>query len=136
MPSGIRGRRPRVLPLDEPILAAYQVNGKLGLFIPTLGRVTLPGEYLDAITDPGFLRQLRDQVVAAKKQQGKPASAISESVPGDDSDMQMRRAFLAFQAAGITSELNEKGPPSLTFTWNDVAYVYGADGQVHAAPTK
>jgi hypothetical protein len=75
-------------------------------------------------------------VVAAKKQQGKPASALSESMPGDDGDMQMRRAFLALQAAGVTCQLDEKGPPSLAFTWDGIAYVYGADADVHPAPVK
>jgi hypothetical protein len=122
-----------VLPGD-PVLAAYQTEGKLGLFIPTLGRFTLPEDYVNAIDDPGSLGQLRDQLIALQKQQNAAPNVIPDEMAGDDADMQMRRAFLAFAAAGIPCQLKEEGAPSLDFTWDGVAYVYDADQQVSPAP--
>jgi len=55
-------------------------------------------------------------------------------VAGDDAGLQLRRAFLAFQAAGLPCQMSEQAEPSLTFTLNGVAYVYGPDQPVHAAP--
>jgi hypothetical protein len=55
-------------------------------------------------------------------------------VAGDDPGLQLRRVFLAFQAAGIPCQIKENAEPSLTFTLNGTAYVYGPDQQVHAAP--
>ncbi len=117
----------------DPVAAAYQTDGKLGLFIPTLGGFTLPPAYLKALDDPEYLGQIRDQVVAAKKAPGKAAGAIPEEMSGDDGDIQIRRAFLACQAAGIPCQLNENGPPSLAFTWNGIAYAYGSDRHIRSS---
>jgi len=123
-----------VLLADAPSLAAYQAGEKLGLFIPALGRFTLPKEYLDAIGDPAALTQLRDQLIAMQTQQKAKADVIPEKIAGDDADMQIRRAYLAFQAGGIPCHLVEEGgAPSLDFTWDGVTYVYGSDQQVRPA---
>ncbi len=123
--------RKAVLVAGDPVGAAYQTEDKLGLFIPTLGGFTLPKAYLKAIDDHAYLGSLRDQVVAAKKPGSSRSDAIPQQIDGDDGDMQMRRAFLAFQAAGIPSRLHEEGPPSLDFDWEGLSYVYGSDQQVH-----
>jgi hypothetical protein len=124
-----------VLLPGDPILAAYQSDGKLGLFIPSLGRFTLSKDFADAIDDAASLAQLRDQLVALQQQQrGARPDVIPDQILGDDTDMQMRRAFLAFQSAGIPCQLNEDAGPSLSFTLEGAPYVYGPDQQVHAAP--
>ncbi len=126
------GSSPAMIP-GEPIAVAYQTDGKLGLFIPTLGGFSLPSQYLKALADPEYLGQIRDQVVTAKKPQARAADAIPEEMQGDDGDLQMRRAFLACQAAGIPCQLNENGAPSLAFTWNGIAYAYGSDQQIRSS---
>ncbi len=124
--------RPALIPGD-PVAAAYQREGKLGLFIPTLGGFALPSPYLKALDDPEYLAQIRDQVAAAKKAPEKAADAIPQEISGDDGDMQMRRAFLAFQAAGIPCQLSEDGAPALAFTWKGVAYAYGPDQRIRSS---
>lgn len=120
-----------VLLASEPSLTAYQTGDKLGLFIPVLGRFTLTKQYLDVLNDRASLMQLRDQLIALQKQQTAAADVIPQHIDGDDPDMQMRRAFLAFRVAGIKCELEEKGPPSLKFTWDGIDYQYGSDQHVH-----
>ena len=63
---------------------------------------------------------------------GTIVNKIPEGMTGDDGDMQMRRAFLAFKAAGIRCALDESEQPTFTFTWDHVDYVYGPDQQVRA----
>jgi hypothetical protein len=125
-------RKAQLVPGD-PVMAAYEADGKLGLFIPELGPFTLPKEYLEALGDENSLGQLRDQLVTMAKGQGKPPVTLPAEMPGDDGDLQMRRALLAFQAAGISCRLDEQGPPALTFTWDQMDYVYGPDQQVRPA---
>jgi len=126
--------RKAVFAPGSPVLAAFQADDeKLGMFLPTMGRVSLPTEYLEAIDQPAYLGKLRDKFVAVQQQRGLAANPIPEAIAGDDGDMQMRRAWLAFQAAGISSRLEEDGPPSLKFTWNGLDYVYGSDQQIHPA---
>ncbi len=116
----------------EPAAAAFEKDGRLGLFIPELGGFALPSEYLPALGDPSHLSQIRDQVVAAKRQ-SKAAAAFPDGISGDDSDMEMRRAFLALQAAGVPCELGQKGAPSLQCDWAGVSYAYGADQIVRSS---
>jgi hypothetical protein len=123
-----------VLLTGDPVLAAYQSDGKLKLFIPSLGRFTLPPDFAEAIDDAASLGRVRDQLAALERQNGARPDAIPDQVPGDDAGLQRRRAFLALQAAGLPCQINEQAEPSLTFTLNGVAYVYGPDQQVRAAP--
>ena len=117
---------------DDPVMAAYPAGEKLGLFIPSFGRFTLPKDYLDALDDLTSLAQLRDQLLAMQKAQKAVPDLIPDGMPGDDRDLQARRAFLAFQAAGVPSQLHEEHGASMDFTWNGVAYTYGPDQQVHS----
>jgi hypothetical protein len=123
-----------VLVPGDPVVAAYQKDGRLGLFIPTLGRFTLPKDYWDAVNDRDSLGQLRDQLVALQRQKGEAPDLIPQEIAGDDADLQMRRAFLACEAAGIPCHLNEAAEPTLDFTWEGAAYIYGSDQQVRPAP--
>ena len=116
----------------DPVAAAFESDDKLGLFIPTLGGFTLGKQYLAVLADRDYLGQIRDQVVAAKLRQNSPAEAIPDNMPGDDGDMQMRRAFLAFQAAGISCQLHEEKQPELDFSWEGITYIYNSD-QVRAS---
>lgn len=118
---------------DDPPLAAYAADHKLNLFLPDYGRFGLPPDYLDALGSPAYLAQVRDRLLAIEQQRGAPASAIPQSMEGDDGDMQIRRAYVAFQAAGIACQLEEEGLPSLRFTWDRVSYVYGPDQRVRRA---
>jgi hypothetical protein len=122
-----------VLVPSDPVLAAYAADEKLNLFLPTEGRFGLPRQYLEALDNPAYLGQIRDRLLAVNRQRGIPASAIPQEMEGDDGDMQMRRAYVAFKKVGIPSQLDESGPPSLKFTWGGVAYVYGSDQQVRPA---
>ena len=122
-----------VLVPGDPVAAAYAADEKLNLFLPAIGRFGLTKEYMDAIDHPPFLAQIRDKLVAIQNQRGMPPSPLAQQMEGDDGDMQMRRAYVAFKAMGMPAELKEDGPPSLSFTWEGVAYVYGADQRVHRA---
>ena len=115
----------------EPVMAAYQAGDKLHIFSPALGNLTLGKEYLEALGDDAYLGKIREQIAAMPKPAGQAADAIPEEMPGDDGDLQMRRAFLAFKAAGLRCHLDESGPPSLAFTWGGTDYAYGSDQQVH-----
>jgi hypothetical protein len=125
------GTKTALLP-DDPVMAAYPSGEKLGLFIPSFGRFTLSKDYLDALDDPASLAQLRDQLIAMQKDQKVAPNVLPEGMPGDDRDLQVRRAFLAFQAAGVPCQLHEDHGASLDFTWNGVAYTYGPDPAVHS----
>jgi hypothetical protein len=122
-------RKAQLVPGD-PVIAAYQADDKLGIFIPTLGRFSLSKDFLEALGDANYLGQIRDKLVAMSKSQAASADVIPEEMPGDDGDLQMRRAFLAFKAAGIPCHLDESEQPSFTFTWDEIDYVYGPDQQV------
>ncbi len=123
-------RKVQLVPGD-PVMAAYQGDDKLGIFSPALGNLTLGKDYLEALGDDAYLAKIRDQIAALPKPAARAADAIPEEMPGDDGDLQMRRAFLAFKAAGMRCHLDESGPPSLAFTWGDTDYAYGSDQQVH-----
>ena len=116
---------------DDPVMAAYPAGEKLGLFIPSFGRFTLPKDYVDALDDPTSLAQLRDELLAMQKGQKAVPDVIPDGMPGDDRNLQVRRAFLAFQTAGVPCQLHEDHGATLDFTWNGVAYAYGPDQEIH-----
>lgn len=119
---------------SDPVAAAYAADDKLNLFLPTVGRFGLTKQYVEALDQPAYLTQIRDKLVSIQARRGTPPSALPQEITGDDGDMQMRRAFIAFKAVGVACQLQEDGPPSLSFTWDGVAYVYGSDLQVHRLP--
>lgn len=120
----------------HPMVACTK-QGRVHFFIPCYGQITAPAKC--RIDDAAALKQIGTSILA-QAQAGQDAQhptrfagAIPEEMPGDDVEMQVRRVFLAFQAAGIPSQLNLRvTPPQLTFTWEGVIYVY--DG--HSVQTK
>ena len=121
-----------VLLADAPVMAAYPLGEKLGLLIPSFGRFTLAKSHLGALDDPASLARLRDQLLALEKGKTAAPGAIPDEMPGDDHNLQVRRAFLAFQAAGVPSQLHEEHGASVDFIRNGVAYTYGPDQEVHS----
>jgi len=130
-----------VVPSDNPS-AAYTVNGKLCLFSPSLNQfVLLKTAGPDTIGDQTMLASSIARAKAILAARPVPAAArgrarsghVPEQLPGDTADSQMRRIFVAFQQAGIPVHLNSGDTSSLTFSWQGVTYVYGADQLLHPA---
>ena len=120
---------------DNPS-AAYTANGRLCLFSPSLNEfVLLKTTRPEAIGNQAALATAVARAKAALA--GAPARAatsgkarsghVPEQLPGDTADSQMRRIFLAFQQAGIDVHLTSGETSSLSFTWQGVNYLYGAD---------
>jgi hypothetical protein len=124
-------RKAVVVPGD-PAFAAFETDQNLGLFFPRFGYFSLAKNLVGLTDDQGALAEIRQRIVAREAQPGAGVDAIAEQMPGDDGDMQMRRAFLALQAAGVPCQLDETGPPSLNFIWEGATYAYRADQQIHA----
>jgi hypothetical protein len=123
-----------VLVPGDPAAAAYAADEKLNLFLPTVGRFGLAKQYIEALANVAYLTEIRDKLVSIQKQRGTAPSALPQEMVGDDGDMQMRRAFIAFQAMGVPCRLEEEGPPAFQFTWDGVAYLYSSDQLVHRLP--
>ena len=124
------GQKTVVVPGD-PAFVAFQTDQNLGLFFPKLGYFTLAKDYRSVIDDRVALEKVRARIVALQGQPGAKADAIPEQIPGDDGDMQMRRAFLACQEAGLVCHLHEEGPPWFDFARDGLTYVYASDQMIH-----
>ena len=126
------GEKVLLLP-GTPTAVAFTEKGTIGIFGLALGPFhTKPlGEagVARVLASPGSLVRLRDKLAAGVQQ------PIPSEMLGDTTDLQMRRVFLAFQAAGIPSHLitGEGAEPKLTFTWAGGSFVYGADQIVRPA---
>jgi hypothetical protein len=127
-----------VVQSDNPS-AAYTVNGKLCLFSPSLNQfVLLKSSGPEAIGDQTLLNSSIARAKAFLAARPAPAAAagprrsgrLPDQLLGDTPDSQMRRIFVAFLQAGIPVHLNSGDTSSLTFTWQGVNYVYGADQQL------
>jgi hypothetical protein len=121
----------------EPLSTAYTAQGRLYLFTFPFGKFTLPPKFgPEATSNTALLAKLRDLLVSqiTAQRSAVPISSrpnlISDHMPGDDVDMQLRRVFLDFQAAGIPVHLNFGASASVEFTWQGVDYKYGSDQQV------
>jgi hypothetical protein len=128
------GEKALLIPGELPA-TAYTSHGRLCLFTFPFGKFVFPDKYgPEVIADPLLLAKLRDLLVTQVRAQraGRPeasqANLISDHMPGDDLDMQVRRAFLAFEAAGITSHFNDRVRQSFDFTWQAARYRYGPGG--------
>jgi hypothetical protein len=126
-----------ILP-GTPSAVVYTASGTVGVFGLTRSSFGLPKRIGPGVLgDVPGLAQLRDRLVlqVAKLRQDPKMGAQMAPIPGemlgDSPDMQRRRAFLAFQAAGVPSHLTEGADFSLQFTWQGVNYAYGADQSVH-----
>lgn len=117
------GEKAALLP-GEPAAAAFTIKGGLGIFSPALGIYQLPRKIgAEVIADVPGLARLRDRLAA----QTGPRKAIPEELPGDDADMELRRAFVGFQAAGVPSSFTRGEQTGVRFTWEGASYVYGLD---------
>jgi hypothetical protein len=133
------GEKAVVVSSDAPG-AAFTANGKLCLFSPSLNNFALLAKTdAHAIEDPTALRSSLARVRVAlatispsSAGKGHP-SHILEELPGDTPDLQMRRIFVAFQAAGIPARLQSGETSSLHFTWQGLNYVYGPDQRLRLA---
>jgi hypothetical protein len=132
------GERAVLVPSENPS-AAYTANGRLVLFSPSLNHFALlEKEHASEIGDPQALvssvAKVKATLASLPATPARPAHPalghVPEALPGDTADSQMRRIYLAFQAAGIPVYLKSGDAPSLTFTWQGVSYLYGPDQQL------
>jgi hypothetical protein len=126
----------------DPSAVAYTVKGTVGIFGLSRSSFGLPKRFgADLLANAPTLAQIRDVLMLqVTKMRADPKSAVAVApIPpemmGDDADLQLRRAFLAFQDVGVVTHLKEGANLSLDFTWHGATYVYGADQQVHSSTT-
>ncbi|HEX3728639.1 MAG TPA: hypothetical protein VHV47_02455, partial [Opitutaceae bacterium] len=111
--------------------AAYTIKGRLGIFCPSLDLFSAPKNLsADVIAQPdklaGLVAEIRGYVAAHPAKAG--SRLPTDGLDGDTPDAQMRRAFLAFDAAGLAPQLRSvPNDSSLAFSWQGVNYVYGQD---------
>ena len=115
----------------DPAFVAFQTEQNLGLFFPQLGYFTLAKQYRGIVDDREALGKVRTRIVVLQVQAGARADAVPERMPGDDGDLQVRRAFLACREAGLDCHLHEEGPSWFDFAAEGQAYFYGLDQRVH-----
>ncbi len=115
-------RKAVVVPGD-PAFAAFETDQNLGLFFPRFGYFSLAKNLVGLTDDQGTLAEIRQRIVAREAQPGASVDAIAEQIPGDDGDMhRCGGRFSPLQVAGVPRQLDEKGPPSLNFTWAGATY--------------
>jgi hypothetical protein len=133
-----------ILP-GQPTAVAFTVGDRVELFGLALAPFPLPKAFGPAsLADSAPLAKLRDRLEAeiARRLSDPTAKTVPTVIPagqvGDDGDMQVRRAYVALQEAGVPSTLAEDAGPRLTFTWNNMSYVFGPGPEVQpaAAPKK
>jgi len=138
-------------PPGGPYAAAYTQGGTLHLFSPFLGRTLIPEDLHIQVEDTASLARLHALLVGRERQQraarGQTTNpnSIPGGLPGDDADMQMRRAYLALTAAGVFPELvavkdaagKALSPEryALTCRWQDTTYTYNIDGPITTSIT-
>ena len=128
---------PKTHPGEQAVLvpgvvpaAAFTAKGRVALFCPSLNYFGAPKNLpAEAIGQPERLSAaVGEMQAAAAKQPGRHRSRLVTGLRGDTPDAQMRRAFEAFDAAGLSPRLRSAPKnSSLTFTWQGVTYVYGED---------
>jgi len=133
-------------PPGGPYAAAYTEDGALHLFSPFLGRTLIPSDLHLQLEDTASLVRLHALLVererrelAARGRMANPNS-IPDGLPGDDADMQMRRAYLSLTAAGVFPDLitlqDVAGRPlsperhALTCQWQGKTYTYNLEGPI------
>jgi hypothetical protein len=126
-----------ILPGNPPA-AAFTAHGTVAIFGLALGPFGLPRQFgPGVIANVKGLAQLRDRLAVQLTQVRRDPARAAKLVPipgellGDSAEMQMRRAYLAFQDAGIRTTINEGADASLEFGWQGASYRYGSDRQVH-----
>jgi hypothetical protein len=127
-PQSHPGERAVLVPGATPA-AAYTIKGRLGLFCPALNKFAASKTLgAGAIDRPERLTAAVAEMQRAVAARGRQAEPLTTGLRGDTPDAQMRRTFLAFEAAGLAPRLKSSpGDSSLTFTWQGATYVYGQD---------
>lgn len=124
------GEKVMLLP-GEPTAVAFTEKGSIGIFGLALGPFVTkpipPGVMAQVLAHPASLVGMRDKLARGVRQK------IPEKMLGDNTDMQMRRAFLALQEAGIPAHLRSGLNPYLRFTWVGADFVYGEDQTIRQA---
>ncbi len=136
--QGHPGEQAVVLPEGDPAVA-FTAKNRLCLFCPSLNHFALLTRAdAGAIGTQGMLESSLARIrtalatlpLPAKTAGRPPGRHVPENLPGDTVDLQMRRIFVAFQAAGISAHLKSGAASSLNFTWRGTTYVYGPDQQL------
>lgn len=116
------------LPAEDGVHAgvAYTRGGRLRIFSPALGTFEPPAMY--GIGDVKQMAELHGALVARELAKGgRAATASVDRLPGDDADLQTRRAYLALTEAGFRCELGRAdGRPALKVSWPAGSYTYVA----------
>jgi hypothetical protein len=112
--------------------AVFTQGGRLWMMSPFLGRFELPARYkmenVDAITrlhKTLVARELKNLPPGAPC---RPGTGLPQALPGDSSSEQVRRAYLAFEEAGVPGKFlkNEKEIPGLRVSFRGSEYSYFA----------
>ena len=140
-----------IAPPGGPYGAVYTRNGLLHFFSPFLGRTVIPKHFQLKLSDTDTLTKMLALLVEREKKQLEAAhqtvnpNAVIDGLPGDDADLQMRRAYLALKEAGVSPQLvvqkNPTGEPlqplrqSLTCQWRGTMYRHDFDGPLTTTNT-
>jgi hypothetical protein len=112
--------------------AAYTRAGRVWMMSPFLGRFKLPASY--RIEDIDSIARLHKTLVARELKSlppgtpSRPGTGLPQALPGDSSNEQVRRAYLAFTELGIPGRFleNEKRIPGLQVSYQGSNYSYFA----------
>jgi hypothetical protein len=111
---------------------AYSEAGKLWMMSPYLGKFALPPRF--HIEQADVLAKVHAALVQREMKKlppgsvDRPAAAFLQAMPGDSGDEQIRRAYLAFKAAGVPIKFasNDQKLPGLRITYRNAVYSYFA----------
>jgi hypothetical protein len=122
-----------VPPVDGIHAAAiFTQAGHIWMMSPFLGRFELPDRYKSEHI--GAISKLHDALIARELKKlppgtaSLPATGLPQVLPGDSSNEQVRRAYLAFTELGIPGGfvVNEKNLPGLKVSYQGSEYAYFA----------
>jgi hypothetical protein len=112
--------------------AVFTKAGKVWMMSPFLGRFELPARY--RVQDVDAIARLHKALVARELKNlpvgtaSRPGTGLPQSMPGDSSSEQVRRAYLAFTELGLQGKFltNEKRIPGLRVSYQGSDYSYFA----------
>jgi hypothetical protein len=122
-----------VPPVDGAHAAAvFTKAGRIWMMSPFLGRFELPARY--RMEDVNAIATLHKALIARELRNlplgtaSRPGTGLPQALPGDSSNEQVRRAYLAFTGLGIQGRflMNEKRIPGLQITYQGSDYSYFA----------
>ena len=114
------------------VAAVFTLDGHLWMMSPFLGRFELPDRY--RTEHIGAIARLHDALIAREMKAlppgaaSRPATGLPQAMPGDTSNEQVRRAYLAFTELGLPGGfvVNEKKLPGLKVSYQGSEYSYFA----------